>query len=571
MERPLTTSAAILRVLALVAVVAALATIRRPFMPEGLASGHDASTHVNYAYRFDRALHQGQFPVRWVEAYEPGRGQPLFNFYQVGFYYAVDAVHVVIARFSRAYKWTIVLLWWAGACFVFLAMKRVGTLPAALGAVVFAISPYLAFDTLGRAAFPEFTGIMAGAGVLWGLDRLLFTGRWIYVVTTAFCAAALAVSHLPTAVMLTVMFGIHAATMLAAGETNARRLWLIVPAGVLAAGLAAFYVLPALGELRLIQIHSMTEGRFDFHNNFMSPAQWFDFKWKFGGSTSDPNDYMPLQVGIVQWAAIFLALAVIAVDVYRRRVSARAIGLAGGLAVAGAGMFMATAASRPIWDHIAPLAYVQFPYRFLMLLPFAGALLTARLLSAVDDRRIQALVVIAVTALDVGLYASAMNPQSYISRNLVNPDTDQWPYYSEARREFIEPAYYPAGVTTRLAPTPRRWSVEGDGVVKELVTTDAHRVLEATSERGVTIVVNTPYFPGWAIDVDGVPTAPRVRPVDAYMEVPVRAGTHQVEATFGDTPMRLWANFITGATAELMCALGALPLVARLRRPRSAR
>jgi hypothetical protein len=229
-------------------------------------------------------------------------------------------------------------------------------------------------------------------------------------------------------------------------------------------------------------------------------------------------------------------------------------------------MFMATAASRPIWEHVAPLAYVQFPYRFLMLLPFAGGLLTARLLSAVDDRRIQAVVVIAIVGLDVTLYRSAMQPQSYISRNLVNPDTDQWPYYSEARREFIEPAYYPAGVTARLAPAPRRWSVVGEGDVKELVTTDAHRLLDARSDRGMSLVLNTPYFPVWSVSVDGAPAVPRVRPDDAYMEIPVGPGVHEVEATFTDTPMRRLANVTTVATTGLLAALGVVTIVRRLRR-----
>jgi hypothetical protein len=549
---------------AIVAVCLALATIRRPFSQEGLPSGHDATTHINYAYRFDRALHQGQFPVRWVEAYEPGRGQPLFNFYQVGFYYVVEIVHLFIPGFTRAYKFATVDLWWAAALFMFLALKRLGIVPAAAGALVFAISPYMIFDTLERSAFPEFAGIAAGAGALWGIDSLLASGRLVYVPITAALIAALLVSHLPTAVMLTLMFSIHVLAMWLAGETVLRRFVMLAGACGLGAALGAFYVFPALGELSLIQIRSLTQGGFDFHNNFMSPVQWFDFAWKYGTSLRDPDDYMPLQVGIVQWAVILPATVVIIVNLARKRFTASTIMLGAGVLTAAAGLLMAIQISTPIWEHVPPLVFVQFPWRFLMLLPFAGGLLTARLFSLLPDQGVQSLAAIGVVILELHLYTPAMQPQFYLGTRSINADSPVWPLFGEARREFIEPAYFPAGVTKPLLPAAEAWSVQGNGTVRAVSITDARRVFESRGE-SIAVTLNTPYFPGWTIRVDGGVIAPRVHPGDAFMEFDIPSGTHRVEAAFDDTPIRRWSNVTScvSAVAMLLLFIGGLVKLVR--------
>src|SRR6188472_2194521 len=95
---------------ALLLLAIALVPIVWPFLQSGYPSGHDVGAHVTYSYRFDQAWQQGQVPVRWVEGTRPGDNQPLFNFYQVGFYYLVELVHLVVPRLSDAVKITVVLL-----------------------------------------------------------------------------------------------------------------------------------------------------------------------------------------------------------------------------------------------------------------------------------------------------------------------------------------------------------------------------------------------------------------------------------------------------------------------------
>jgi hypothetical protein len=109
-----------------------------PFFRAGFLFGHDGGVHQTYAFLFDRALRQGQFPVRWVEGIGDGRGQPLFNFYQVGFYYLVALVHAGGPALTSSVKLVIAGLWLTGPVLLFLLCRPFGALPALLGALVFA-------------------------------------------------------------------------------------------------------------------------------------------------------------------------------------------------------------------------------------------------------------------------------------------------------------------------------------------------------------------------------------------------------------------------------------------------
>ena len=82
-----------------------------PIALPGFAPSHDATAHLTNSYLFHRALEQGQFPVRWVEWITPGNGQPLFSYYQVGFYYLVEIVRLAIGGLTTSVKVTLVAIW----------------------------------------------------------------------------------------------------------------------------------------------------------------------------------------------------------------------------------------------------------------------------------------------------------------------------------------------------------------------------------------------------------------------------------------------------------------------------
>ena len=61
---------------------------------------------------------------------------------------------------------------------------------------MFAWSPYLMVDGYVRTAYPELMAVCLIPAVFWSLDRLLRTGRPLFVGALAL-AIALLISHLP--------------------------------------------------------------------------------------------------------------------------------------------------------------------------------------------------------------------------------------------------------------------------------------------------------------------------------------------------------------------------------------
>jgi hypothetical protein len=562
---------------ALVLLVVALAPILLPFLHPGYPAGHDTAAHVTYAYRFDQAWQQGQVPVRWVEGTRPGYNQPLFNFYQVGFYYLVELVHLVVPRLSQALKVTIVLVWWMGAGFSFLLFKRCGTAAAVIAAVTFALSPYLIVDGLIRSAYPELAAIAFITGVLWSLDCWLTTGRTRYIAIVSGLVAMTLLCHLPAVLLTVPICAAHVIGLAWTRQTTTPRVIGLGFAALLGVGLAAFYVMPALLELDLIQIRGMTEhGRgMDFHQNFVPPQQWIryalGYSWSFGASIRDVTDLLPLHISAAHWIFIVSAIIVSVVHVRRHTIDWRVAGMIQWLAVTAFAMFMMTSSSAIVWDAIPALSYVQYPWRFFMLLSISGAALGALLTSLATSRRVQAALLILTVGLQVHLYHRRLRPPYYVPMAEMNIDRPHWRDTPQAAKYgFYERAYDPIGVMRWPSERLARWAiVDGHGTIDAQAVTDASLALASSSDGRMTVRVNSHAFPGWAARVDGraapiVPTSP-----DGYMEIEVPAGQHQIEVTFTNTAVRSAANIVSLSSVAVLAIVSLRVGIRRLKGRRS--
>ena len=379
-----------LNLIAGLAVAIGLCTLAVPLLHSGFPLGHDLPAHLTYTYLFDRALEGGQFPVRWTQGVRIGDSQPLFSFYQPGFYYLVQLVHLIVPSLGTSMKLAVLALWGCGAAFMFkltarngsaASMARRGWMPAALGAVVFAGSPYLLLDINVRAAYPEFAAIMCAVGALWALARLFESPGPGSTALLACCLAGALVCHLPATLIFSPVL-IGRAIVAARSSTARRRAFAWCATGVvLGVGLSAFYVVPALGERHLIQMGALTHGYFDYQNHFVEPAQWLRFAWGSGASVAGPADGMSFQVGVVQWGVIVAAVACCVSAARRTRLAQDDWDLVFWLAAIGFALFMTTAASMPLWAATPQLSYLQFPWRFLMLVSVACGCLASNLLA----------------------------------------------------------------------------------------------------------------------------------------------------------------------------------------------
>ena len=137
------------------------------------------------------------------------------------------------------------------------------------------------------------------------------------------------------------------------------------------------------------------------------------------------NDLMPLHIAGVEWALIAAGGCLLLTQLLRGALDPRGAAVGAWLGVIAFALFMMTRASETVWRTVTPLAYIQFPWRFLLLISIAAGAMAAPLLSPLRPRA-QALVLIAVVALQTNLYHRQLKPSGYTPAALVNIDNPAW-------------------------------------------------------------------------------------------------------------------------------------------------
>jgi hypothetical protein len=533
------------------AVVAALLLLlalpfMRPLAIAGYPDTHDVGWHLSYTYRFDRALHQGQFPVRWVEDVHNGWGQPLFNFYQVGLYYTVEAVHIVVPSLARSLKLTLLLMWGAGGLFMFLVFRRIGFFPGLAAAIMFSTAPYLLLDMYVRGAYPEFVAFCLAPAMLWTIDGYLRTATRSFLVAFSFVAALSLIVHLPTVVITTPAWAMYIVFLRITRETSTKRILMLVPATLLALMIASFYVWPALLEQSLVNIAKVTSDVLDFHRHFVDPGEWARF-WIWGYVQEE----MSFQIGIGQWIVLGAAAILLSRAIRDPRVKAVPREILCWLVIISFALFMTTASSLRVWEAVKPLSFIQFPWRFMIVVTIGFGALSALVVSLVPGRTWQAVVVacLAFTQWYVSRdYLALVHLRNRVVMNIDDPD---WRNSNDAfHRAPHESGYDPASSSTLVAEDDRWHVVYGMAAVDERVIKDDQLVLDVATA-GAQIVIRSAFMPGWKTWIDKVEANPAVEPRTGWMRLSIPSGNHRVDARFTNTRVRAASNAVSAAGVAL--------------------
>ena len=99
--------------------------------------------------------------------------------------------------------------------------------------------------------------------------------------------------------------------------------------------------------------------------------------------------------------------------------------------------------------------------------------------------------------------------------------------------------------------------VEGGGTVVPRTPAIENFDVDVTSSQDTFIQINTIYYPGWSIAVDGQATQVTHENPRGVMRVAMPAGEHRVQAAFRETPARLLSDLLS-ATSLLMAIMLAL-------------
>lgn len=558
----------------------------------GLPNTADGPAHLMRQVELNRAWQEGNFYPRWGADLALGHGMPIFSYAPPALYQLTQLFHLTSLPLDVSMKAVLVFDFLLYSLGMFLLARALfGSGPALVAAAVYVYAPYRLREAYIQGNYGQFTGLAFYPLILWAFQRLVVVGGARYLVLAALSLAGLLFSHnisfmlfapLLAAYLLFLLFAPAQAT--GANQSFNHRLGRIAAAALLGLGLAAIFWLPAFGERDAIKLEGITQGFFDFRENFISLPEYLSPPLPLDLAAINPE--FPLSLGLPQILgsiAGLLALVLVSGRITsRKRKSVGQNGPGAGSTLRPAIFFtfffllytfLALPQSAPLWEAVPLLELAEFPWRML-----GPAILCASLLAAYavhnavqwaaghfkagPGHYLYAL--LGVILLVITLNAYYLYPSQFIqwgtpgpadafayevtsgaigttstgeflprtAQEFPRPDT-LWPDYAAGRPpQKIDPATVPAGA--KVETIERR-------AESETFLVDTPRPFVAT--------VRTLYWPGWQVYINDQPAAFTVTDKTGLIQVPLPAGRHSLALRLASTPLRsagLWLTLLSG-------------------------
>ncbi len=587
--------------------------------PGYFLKAHDAPHTLFFLNAFDQTLRDGYAIPRWGTDFALGYGYPLFLFLSPLAYYVAEAFHLLGAGLTAAVKLTFALSFvLSGLTMYLLGRRLLGRSAGLVAGALYLYVPYHLVDVYVRGDLAESFAYIFMPLCLWTFTRLLERRNGRDLAWAGLSYAGLLLAHNGTALLFTPVLMAWVLCLLArlqhvatgravayssvasplvgvrgtgtrpdatgSGQTPTRgdatpnertpaaapserprasalvgvlsgALWAI-GAAALAAGLSAFFLLPAFAERGFIVEQQWVQGSFNYLKQFVYPAQFLAPFWGFGYAGEGLADQMPFQLGLIP---ILLALVG---ALWARPAGGRRAALIFFSVVTLAAIFLMTPASTFLWQMIPLAALVQFPWRLLLITSVSLALLGggAALTLGEAGRRPAALLALVVA---LGSFAYTL-PQytepaprseetvAVIEFELVYPPdrTGMMAWTQEQPMTTPLVAQYLAG-----QPLTKAHVLAGEATVRMARHGGSSDEIVAQAQTPATIEFYTYYFPGWQARLDG--QAVPIRPSGKFglIALDIPAGEHRISLRFRDTPIRVAGEILSALSLAALAGL----------------
>lgn len=533
------------------------------FLYGSVSSLLDAELHVERLGQLRELFARGIYYARWAPDMAFGFGYPIFNFNAPLLYYLGMGFVALGVPDTAAMAYTGAFTFVMAALFAYLWLRQVtaSELAAVAGAIAYVFAPYVINNALIRGAMAEHLGLALLPGLLWATTRLIkqpscssAAGYFLLLLWMLLGHNITSLCAVPCVALVTL----HSVWWLAAQRIRALLRLGVVTA--VAVGACAFFWLPALIERDLVHIERTTQDWASYVFNFITLENSF-MRYVPSDVLKLVEEYPTMSMGPLLYLAALGGL----LTGLARRASRRATLLLG---VLGAfSWFIASTASRWLWDNLPLLQFVQFPWRWqgIISLFFSGLLgigvmNLAQTVRAWKPALPLILVVGALLVLPAftNLHMLHRIPASrnYTPQEIFNHERRTHLIGSTAGNEFL-PRWLddvPNDMTSRLWPgntflKPGPFEAE---VLNDYPIGYSARIRAPAQ---VEIGLRQFYFAGWRILVDGVAVEIRVDPIDGTMRASVPAGEHVLRAELGSSPVQLSASWISLLSLVLGSAL----------------
>ncbi len=513
-----------------------------PYFHKGFFPTHDGQWAVVRAGDMFRQLKDLQIPPRYSGNLNFGYGYPLFNFAYPFPYYLATLLHIFHIGFVSSVKILFALSVPLSAISMFLLAKELwkNTASAVISSILYVYLPYRLVDLYARGSLGESISFVLFPLLFYvslkmtrSQNPLFFTSLGAILLGILITTHnIMAILFLP--VLIVFIFIIY---------TCARKSFLpYVLSLFLGLGASAFFWLPALLEKQYIILSKIPIA--DRNLYFVKPLQLIIPRFGYGLPTS--ADGFSYQIGIPHLLFFFVVLALLIIHYKKRKKTNQELFIFA-FALSAVTCVMTLLLFSPtniIWKNMPLLSEINYPWTLLAVIGFLISLLSG-FLATLGKKFVY--ISFFIAGLAIVLVFPYAKPQYYVN----NPDTY---YLTNDATTTSSSEYMPAWVGTN--PTSRNNQkvviTDGSATLENIRYNSKNVSFSGNFQSNASARINTIYYPGWKVFVDGKEAAVSYLDSNGLMDFPISSGSHQVVARLSETPLRLFSDFVSLATVVLL-------------------
>jgi hypothetical protein len=565
-------------------IVIAAAVATAPQLVRGNSCGHDFDIHLVSWFDCLNSWRHGIAYPQWTPSPNYGAGEPRFVFYPPLTWMLGAALGLVLPWHLVPIAMTFLFLAGTGLATRALARRTMSNAPATLAGCAALFSGYALFTAYERSAFGELAAFWIPLLLLLILregDGPASPSRRVFSRSTAllsFVVAGAWLSNAPLGVMASYLL---AAVALALAIL--RRSWVpIIRAAVAAAlgiGLTAFYLVPAAWEQRWVDITQATnDPGLKIENSFLfaHPAD----------PALELHNAELTRVSLITVIMVALALSGLLLAMRRKTLPSEKSWWIPLALIPVAVLLLQLPISLPLWNLLPKLRFLQFPWRWLVVLEAPMGIFVAAAIwpGATARRWLRVAVPVACAALFLGSTAIAAIYffQPCDGEDAVIPMVAA--YHSGAGFDGVY-EYEPIGADDGTVATglpdaclvtnpqiklgvldtaganPDWWVEQGScdatysAQPQETNANPEHLHIHAAIPHAGYLILRLRTYPAWHITVNGQPAAPASAREDGLTVVPVQPGPIDLHADWMTTPDVVVGRWLSLAALLLIIAL----------------
>jgi len=500
--------------------------------------GASDDMHVAWLQQMDQAIHQGQFPPRYVADLSYGFGYPLFNFIFPLPYYLGEVFHLLGLSYVYSIKAVFIFGLIGGAISMYILAKHLSSVwPGMAAAVLYTYTPYRSTDIYDRGALGESLAFIFLPLIIYLILRVAESNnnrKWVGF--GALSVSGLILTHNIVSYMFMPFVFLFGVIIL---RKKIKELFMFFFFGMLG---SVYFWLPALLDSSLMKYETV----FNFYDHFPTLKQLLTPYWGYGASVPGNYDGISFYIGEVNLAVIIIVFCFSLFKFKKLSIKLKQI-IGGAFILIAVSMVMMNFRSFWLWEHLPLIAYFQFPWRYLTMIVFASSLLVV----AISKFRLSWLWSIAIICVSVGIYFSRFRPHDFLQRNddyFINRYIPV-PFPSNEYKTLAE-EYLRLPKVAQIRPTQLYPRIYPDSpFIKEIILINSldTKIVTESSDKSV-FYYNKYFFPGWVATIDGKELNLSAGKLFGQIQFNVPEGKHEIYIRFKETPRNIVLDLLSLST-----------------------